>query len=139
MNAPEQITGWDGVRNYQARNFLRAMKVGDQAFFYHSNAPPSSLVGIVNIVRKAYPDHTAFDPDDHHYDPKSLPTKPTWFMVDVQFVSALAAAISLAELRQIANLQDMELLRKGSRLSVQPVRNQEWKTILKLTTERKPK
>ena len=139
MNAPEQITGWDGVRNYQARNFLRAMKVGDQAFFYHSNASPSSLVGIVNIVRKAYPDHTAFDPDDHHYDPKSLPTKPTWFMVDVQFVSALAAAISLAELRQIANLQDMELLRKGSRLSVQPVRNQEWKTILKLTTERKPK
>ena len=101
--------------------------------------PRPLLVGIVNIVRKAYPDHTAFDPDDHHYDPKSLPTKPTWFMVDVQFVSALAAAISLAELRQIANLQDMELLRKGSRLSVQPVRNQEWKTILKLTTERKPK
>ncbi len=139
INAPEQVACWDGVRNYQARNFLRAMKVGDQAFFYHSNANPSSIVGIVEIVRKAYPDHTAFDPDDPHYDPKSLLTNPTWFMVDVQLVSAFAAAISLEVLRQVSQLQDMELLRKGSRLSVQPVRNQEWKTILQLTTKRKSK
>lgn len=139
MNAPEQITCWNGVRNYQARNFLREMKTGDLAFFYHSNANPSSIVGIVEIVRKAYPDHTAFDPAEANYDPKSLPTNPTWFMVDVQFVSAFAAAISLAELRQIPNLQDMELLRKGSRLSVQPVRENEWKSILKITTKRKSK
>ena len=137
--APAQITCWDGVRNYQARNFLRAMKVGDLAFFYHSNAAPSSIVGIVKIVRKAYPDHTAFDPDDPHYDPKSLPTDPAWFMVDVQFVRAFATGISLAELRQLPDLQEMELLRKGSRLSVQPVRATEWKAILKFTTGRKAK
>lgn len=135
--ALKQTTCWDGVRNYQARNFMRDMKVGELAFFYHSNANPPAIAGIIEIVRAAYPDHTAFDPDDHHYDPKSLPTKPTWEMVDVKFVSAFETPLSLNELRENSKLQAMELLRTGSRLSVQPVRANEWKTILQLNSKRK--
>ena len=135
--APKQTTCWDGVRNYQARNFMRDMKVGELAFFYHSNANPPAIAGIIEIVRAAYPDHTAFDPDDHHYDPKSLPTKLTWEMVDVKFVSAFETPLSLNELRENSKLQAMELLRTGSRLSVQPVRANEWKTILQLNSKRK--
>ncbi len=136
-NAPQQTTCWDGVRNYLARNYLRQMKVGELAFFYHSNANPPAIAGIIEIVRAAYPDHTAFDPDDHHYDPKSLPAKPTWDMVDVKFVSAFEPPLSLNELRENSKLQAMELLRKGSRLSVQPVQVSEWKTILQLNSKRK--
>ena len=139
MKAKKQTTCWDGVRNYQARNFMREMKVGELAFFYHSNANPPSIVGIVEIVRAAYPDHTAFDPDDHHYDPKSLPENPRWDMVDVKFVSAFETPLSLNELRENSTLQGMELLRTGSRLSVQPVGEKEWKTIINLTQKRKPK
>ena len=116
---------------------MRDMKVGELAFFYHSNANPPAIAGIIEIVRAAYPDHTAFDPDDHHYDPKSLPTKPTWEMVDVKFVSAFETPLSLNELRENSKLQAMELLRTGSRLSVQPVRANEWKTILQLNSKRK--
>ena len=135
--ALNQTTCWDGVRNYLARNYLRQMKVGELAFFYHSNANPPMIAGIIEIVRAAYLDHTAFDPDDHHYDPKSLPTKPTWEMVDVKFISAFEPPLSLNELRENSKLQAMELLRKGSRLSVQPVRANEWKTILQLNSKRK--
>ncbi len=131
-NAPQQTTCWDGVRNYQARNFMRAMKRGEWAFFYHSNATPSSIVGIVEIARKAYPDHTAFDPHDKHYDPKSSAAKPTWEMVDVKLREIFAEPIPLDKLREIRVLSEMELLRRGSRLSIQPVRDYEWKTILKL-------
>ena len=135
--APKQTTCWDGVRNYLARNYMRQMKVGELAFFYHSNANPPAIAGIIEIVRAAYPDHTAFDPDDHHYDPKSLLTKPTWDMVDVKFISAFEPPLSLNELRENSKLQAMELLRKGSRLSVQPVQASEWKTILQLNSKRK--
>lgn len=136
-NAPKQTTCWDGVRNYQARNFMREMKVGELAFFYHSNANPPAIVGIIEIARAAYPDHTAFDPDDHHYDPKSLPGNPRWDMVDVKFISTFEAPLSLNELRENSTLQEMELLRTGSRLSVQPVRASEWKTIIRLNRKRK--
>lgn len=130
--APGRRTCWDGVRNYQARNYLREMKKGDLALFYHSNADPPAAVGIVEVVREAYPDHTAFDPTDHHYDPKSRPDRPTWFMVDVALVRKFPRPLPLDELRRQAGLRRMVLLRKGSRLSVQPVTPGEWAIILKL-------
>ena len=134
--SPRQSTCWEGVRNYQARNFLRAMTVGDQAFFYHSNADPPSIVGIVEIVKAAYPDHFAWDQKSKYYDKKSVPDKPTWFMVDVKFSLKFSYPLSLDELRGLKGLESMELLRKGSRLSVQPVRPKEWDIIMKLS-ERK--
>lgn len=129
---PGQTTCWDGVRNYQARNYMRAMKVGDQVLFYHSNADPPSVVGVAEVVREAYPDPTAFDPKDKHFDPKSRPDKPLWDMVDIRLVQVFAGPLPLDRLRQEPALKGMELLRKGSRLSVQPVRRQEWEVILKL-------
>ena len=131
--AARKTTYWDGVRNYQARNTLRdAMKKGDRCFFYHSNAEPSGIAGICEVVREGYPDHTAFDPKDPHYDPKSTPDAPTWYMVDVKAVKAFPRLISLGELREVAALKGMVLLQKGSRLSVQPVTKKEWETICAL-------
>ena len=127
--APGQTTCWDGVRNYQARNFMKSMEIGDQVFFYHSNADPSCIAGIAEVVRKAYPDHTALDPHDHHFDPKATPEKPIWEMVDLRFVRKFARPLALDDLRPIAGLEKMELLRRGSRLSVQPVTPAEWKII----------
>lgn len=128
-----QTTSWDGVRNYQARNYLRRMKVGDQVLFYHSNADPPAIVGIAEVVKTAYPDPTAFDKADPHYDPRSTPDKPVWDMVDIRLVRVLGKPLPLDLLRKDARLRQMELLRKGSRLSVQPVRPAEWRTIEKLT------
>jgi predicted RNA-binding protein with PUA-like domain len=92
----DERTCWDGVRNYQARNFMRdAMQVGDEIFFYHSNAQPMGIYGVAQVVREAYPDHTAFDPSDKHYDPKSDPTNPTWMMVDVGYVGTFKEPITL--------------------------------------------
>lgn len=134
--APGQTTCWDGVRNYQARNFMRSMALGDQVFFYHSNANPSCIVGIAEVVRLAYPDHTALDPDDHHFDPKATLEKPIWEMVDLRFVRKFVSPLTLDDLRAVAGLEKMELLRRGSRLSVQPVTAAEWRTILKLVARR---
>jgi predicted RNA-binding protein with PUA-like domain len=106
------------------------MKKGDQVFFYHSNCETPGIVGIAKVVREAYPDHTAFDPDDDHYDPKSDPTKPAWMMVDVQYVRKLKRVISLQELKENPALQSMALVRKGNRLSVMPVTEAEWQTVL---------
>ncbi len=131
-NAPRQTTCWDGVRNYQARNYMRAMKIGDQVLFYHSNADPPAIVGIAEVVRTAYPDPTQFDKTDKHYDPASDPAKPRWDMVDIRFVRKFLAPLPLELLRRQPGLKGMELLRKGSRLSVQPVRPSEWAIILKL-------
>jgi len=129
----DQTTSWDGVRNYEARNFMRdEMKCGDRVLFYHSNAEPPAVVGTAMVVREAYPDHTAWDPDDSHYDPKSTPQNPRWLMVDIQLDQVFAEPLSLDSLRQVPALEGMELLRKGSRLSVQPVRKSEFDTILKL-------
>jgi predicted RNA-binding protein with PUA-like domain len=128
---PRRTDHWDGVRNYQARNYLRdGMRRGDQVFFYHSNCEVPGIVGIVEVVREAYPDHTAFDPDDAHYDPKSDPDDPRWLMVDVKYVRKLPRSISLAELKDNPALADMPLVRKGNRLSVMPVRDHEWRAIL---------
>ncbi|MBK8313110.1 MAG: EVE domain-containing protein [Acidobacteria bacterium] len=129
---PGKTTFWDGVRNYQARNFMREMEPGDQVFFYHSNADPPSIVGIAEVVKKAYPDPTALDPRNHHYYPKSTPANPIWEMVDIRLIRKFDQALSLDRLRDVPGLEKMELLRKGSRLSVQPVKPQEWKIILRI-------
>lgn len=134
-NEPDQITSWDGVRNYQARNFMRdEMRLGDKVLFYHSVTNPS-IVGICEVVRESYPDHTAWNPEDDHFDPKSTVDNPRWFMVDVKFVEKLPRALSLKELRQIPGLESMELLRKGSRLSVMPVDKNEFDIICNLAKE----
>lgn len=131
--APKQTTHWDGVRNYQARNYLRdQIKVGDQVFFYHSNSDPPGIVGIAEVVREGYPDHTAFDKKDPHFDPKSDKKNPSWFMVDIKHVRTFKRILSLEELRGLPELKNMVLLQKGSRLSVQPVSESEWKAILKI-------
>jgi predicted RNA-binding protein with PUA-like domain len=137
--SPKQTTSWDGVRNYQARNFMRAMRVGDQVLFYHSNADPPSVVGIAEVVQPAYPDATQFDKRDRHYDPDSDPAQPRWDMVDIRFVRKFTTPLSLDLLRRQSGLKGMELLRKGSRLSVQPVRGVEWDHIIRLARDRSGK
>ena len=130
---PKRTEPWDGVRNYQARNMLRdEMQVGDLAFFYHSNCEPPAIVGIVRITRAGYPDPTAFDPGDKHYDPKSHPDDPRWYRVDVTYVRKLERAIPLAELKCHPELAELPLVRRGNRLSVMPVRDDEWQFILSL-------
>ena len=132
-NAPNQTTCWDGVRNYQARNYMRdLMQMGDRVLVYHSNADPSCVVGTATIAKTSYPDHTAWDPIDPHFDPKSDSEKPRWFMVDIQFAAKFSVPQSLEMLRAVPKLSSMELLRKGSRLSVQPVSKQEFAIIEKL-------
>ena len=130
---PQQTEHWDGVRNYQARNMMRDdMKIGDRVFFYHSNCDEPGIVGIAEVIKESYPDFTAFDPDDKHFDPKSNPDKPTWFMVDVKFVKKLSRTISLRELKLKTELADLALLRRGNRLSIMPVTAQQWDFILEL-------
>lgn len=135
-----QTEPWDGVRNYQARNMMRdQMKLGDLAFFYHSNTDVPGIVGIVKIVREGYPDHTAFDPTDKHYDSKSDPDKPRWFMVDVAYERALTRTVSLQELKQHAEaLEGLPLLRRGNRLSVMPVSEDHWRYVLNLEHASEP-
>ena len=129
-NAPKRTTHWDGVRNFQARNMLRdQIKPGDQVFIYHSSADPTGIVGIAEVVRGGYPDPSAFDPQDSHFDPKSKTDSPTWFVVDIRAVKPLNRLITLEELRKMKGLEKMVLLQRGSRLSVQPVRPEEWRII----------
>lgn len=124
---------WDGIRNYQARNLMRdQMKKGDQGFFYHSSCKLPGVIGVVEIVKEAYPDHTALDKNAKYYDPKSTEDNPRWMMVDVKFKQKYPDVISLAQLREVKALADMVLLKKGSRLSIQPVTKKEWDTIAKL-------
>jgi len=132
-NKPNQTEHWDGVRNYQARNMMRdAMKLSDQVFFYHSNCEQPGIVGIMEVVKEGYPDFTAFDPDDAHFDPKSDPDKPRWMMVDVRFVKTLSRTISLRELKARPELVNMAVVRPGNRLSIMPVSANEWQFILGL-------
>lgn len=132
-NAPHRTTCWDGVRNYQARNMLRdEMRVGDGVLFYHSGADPTAIVGACEVVRAGYPDHTAFDPHDAHFDPKSDPGQPTWYMVDLRAAQPFRHPVTLAELRGVRGLEKMALLQKGSRLSVQPVTAKEWEIVTRL-------
>jgi predicted RNA-binding protein with PUA-like domain len=130
--APKKTTSWEGVRNYQARNFLRAMKKGDLTLFYHSNATPPAAVGIAMIVREAYPDATAWDPKSPYHDPKASPENPVWSMVDVKLGEIFPRELSIDELRTVPALAGMELLRRGSRLSVTPVTAAEFRTLEKL-------
>ncbi|MFA5529722.1 MAG: EVE domain-containing protein [Thiohalomonadaceae bacterium] len=129
---PAQTEHWDGVRNYQARNFMRQMKQGDRVFFYHSNARPPGIVGIAEVAREAYPDFTAWNPESHYFDPKSTPDNPRWFMVDVRFVRKFQHTITLDELRANPALADMPLVRRGNRLSVMPVTAEQWERILNM-------
>jgi len=128
--APARTAFWDGVRNYQARNMLRdEIKKGDLVFVYHSSSDPAGIAGIAEVVRAGYPDHTALDPNDSHYDPKSKADSPTWYMVDIRAVKALPRLITLDELKKVKALEKMVLLQRGSRLSIQPVRPEEWEII----------
>ena len=130
---PNQTEHWDGVRNYQARNMMRdQMKVGDQVFFYHSNCKVPGIVGIMEVVREGYPDFTAFDPQSKYFDPKSDPENPRWIMVDIKYIRHTRRVIPLAELRDCEALENMQLVRKGNRLSIMPVSAEEWATILQL-------
>lgn len=128
----DQRTCWDGVRNYQARNYMRTMSLGDQILFYHSNADPPAVVGIAEVVRTAYPDSTQFDKKDKHYDPTSKPSDPRWDMVDIKYIRAFPKPLTLEDMRKDPQLKGMVLLKKGSRLSVQPVTSAEWQHILRL-------
>ncbi len=130
----DQSTYWDGIRNYQARNFMRdGMKTGDQAFFYHSSCKVPGIVGIAEITREAYPDHTAFDAGDKHFDAKSDPENPRWLMVDIRLVRKFDRIISLTELKQHAGeMENFRLLQRGNRLSLFPVDEQHWHYVLNL-------
>lgn len=124
---------WEGCRNYTVRNFMRdAMKPGDLAFFYHSNAEPAGIVGTMEIVREGYPDPTQFDANSEYYDAKSPAENPRWLAVDVQFQSKFARVLSLADLRDVAGLEEMLVLRRGQRLSVMPVTEAEWEIVMRL-------
>ncbi len=130
----DNITHWDGVRNYQARNMMRdQMKNKDLVFFYHSNAKPTGIVGVAEVCKEGYPDHTAFDPTSDHPDPSSDPDNPRWFMVDIKFKKKFKNIISLQELKKIDFLKNMKLLQKGNRLSVMPITQQEWDFIQELS------
>ena len=132
-NAENQTTNWIGVRNYQARNYMRdQMRLGDRILIYHSNAKPSCVVGTATVVKTSHPDHTALDKSSPYFDPRSTAEAPRWFMVDVRLQSTFKRALSLEMLRESAALKDMVLLKKGMRLSVQPVTKQEFLTIEKL-------
>jgi len=132
-SCPDATAHWDGCRNYQVRNMMRdEMKVGDLALFYHSNTKPPGVAGIMEIVREGYPDHTAFDPEDPHYDPKSDPDKPRWYMVDVRFVERFSRYVPISELKKQRDLSAMKILQKGNRLSITPVSKKEWNRIVKL-------
>ena len=131
--AKSQTTRWDGVRNFQARNFLRDdIAVGDGVLFYHSSADPPAVAGTAIVVRAGYPDPTQFDRGDSHHDPDSSPDDPRWYAVDIKFASKFAQPVTLPELRATPALNDMVLLRRGSRLSVQPVAPEEWKLIARM-------
>lgn len=133
LAAPRRTTSWGGVRNFQARNFMRDdMQKGDGVLFYHSSAEPAGIVGTAEIVRSGYPDFTAWDPSDEHYDPKSSESNPIWYTVDIRAGERFQQFLDLPGLRHARQLEKMELLRKGSRLSVQPVRPEEWAAILRM-------
>ena len=132
-NRPNRTEHWDGVRNYQARNMMRdQMEKGDLVFFYHSNCAEPGIVGIMKVVREGYPDHTAFEPQQKYYDPRSDPEQPRWYMVDVKYQRKLRRVVTLAELKQHQALQDCPLVRKGNRLSIMPITEQQWELILEL-------
>jgi len=134
--APGRTTGWEGVRNYQVRNYLRdEVKVGDLLFFYHSRVEPIGIAGIARVVKEAFPDPTQFDPQNHYFDPRSKPEAPTWLQVQVQAVRPLRRVVTLAELKATPELATMTVVQKGSRLSITKVTEVEWQKVLALELE----
>lgn len=129
----DKTTYWDGVRNYQARNFLRdEMMKGDLVLFYHSNADPLAIMGVCEVVKEGYPDHTQFDPDNDHHDPKADPENPTWIMVDIKFKKEFKNPVTLDEIKSNSKLKNMRLIQRGNRLSVMPVTKEEFDEIVKM-------
>lgn len=129
-NRPGMTEHWDGVRNFQARNFLRdQIKKGDRVLFYHSSIPQPAVVGIAEVVREGYPDHTALDPNGEHFDPKASPQDPKWYMVDVHYLQPLPKPVTLEEIRSNPLLAEMPLVNR-SRLSIQPVTSDQWRIII---------
>ncbi len=127
----EKVSCWEGVRNYQARNMMRdKVKIGDLVFIYHSSCKHIGVAGIAKVVKEAYPDPFQFDSNSEYYDPKSDPDNPRWIMVDVAFVRKLERLIPLSKLKSLPDLSDLPLVKKGNRLSIMPVTEQEWQTIL---------
>ena len=132
-NKSDRTEHWDGVRNYQARNMMRDdMKLGEQVFYYQSNSDVPGKVGIMEVDKEGYPDFSAFDPDDKHFDPKSDPEHPRWIMVDVKYLRTLSRTITLKELKDKEELADFALVRRGNRLSIMPVSKDQWEFILSL-------
>ncbi|RZU47822.1 putative RNA-binding protein with PUA-like domain [Fluviicoccus keumensis] len=127
-----KVALWDGVRNYQARNFLRQMQKGDLAFFYHSNCEVPGIVGLMRIAKEGYPDPTQFDPEHKYFDPKSPADNPRWTGVDVEFVEKFSGTLSLADLKTLPELAELALVRKGNRLSLMPVSEEQWQVMLAL-------
>lgn len=128
----EKTGPWTGVRNFQARNYMKQMKVGDMVLFYHSNDKPSGVYGIAKVSKLAHPDLSAQDPKDEHFDSKSTKDKPIWECVDVRYVSTFKKPISLESIKKTSKLSKMKLVQKGSRLSVMPVTKQEFDCIVKM-------
>ncbi|MBS0290401.1 MAG: EVE domain-containing protein [Proteobacteria bacterium] len=133
--AKNKTSPWDGVRNYKARNYIKDMKIGDYAFFYHSSCKLPAIVGIVEIVSSPYPDPSAWRENSPYFDPKSTPANPRWFMVDVTFKKKFKEPILLQDLRQNPKISDFTLLKKGNRLSILPVTQQQWQSILAMIHE----
>ena len=129
---PRATDHWEGVRNYQARNYMRQMRKADLALFYHSNCETPGVMGIAEVIREAYPDHTAFDTTSRYYDPKSKPDNPRWFMVDVKWKEPFLRIVTLSEMRSTPELAGMKLLQKGQRLSVMPVTKEEFEKVRSL-------
>jgi predicted RNA-binding protein with PUA-like domain len=133
---PNRTDHWDGIRNYQARNFMRdEMKKGDLAFFYHSNCAEPAIVGLVEVIKEAYVDHTAFDPDEYYFDAKSDPERPRWVMVDVKFKQKFRNVVTLQDMKANPLLSEMRLVQKGNRLSIMPISSGEWIKILEMNGE----
>ncbi len=129
-----KTTYWDGVRNYQARNFIRdEMKKGDKVLFYHSNTDPTAIVGVCEVVKESYADHTQFDPDNKHYYPSSNPENPVWFMVDIKLINIFKNPVTLSDIKGNSKLKNMRLVQKGSRLSVMPVTKDEFDVIITMS------
>lgn len=133
LAAPRKTTAWEGVRNYQARNRLRDdVKQGDGVLFYHSSCPVPGVAGLATVAREAYPDPSQFDPTSDYHDPKADPAEPRWLLVDVRAERKLPELVSLEQIKATLALAKMDLLRRGNRLSIQPVSATEWKAVLKL-------
>jgi predicted RNA-binding protein with PUA-like domain len=128
----DKTAAWSGVRNYQARNFINDMKVSDQVLFYHSSADEIGVTGVATVTREAYPDHTALDTKDDHYDPKATKAKPIWTMVDLSFKTKFKTIVSLNQIKRDPKLDGMMVAQRGSRLSVQPVSSTHFKYVARL-------